>query len=87
MTERYRFPECSVGRVWLKNPPPPFQSDTIAIRLELWIFPSLAKEGWREAPGWFEAVKSGEHGLPSPLLRRAAKGHGHGKLTHTGRPV
>jgi hypothetical protein len=28
----------------------------MAIGLELWIFPSLEKEGWREAPGWFEAA-------------------------------
>ena len=23
---------------------------------QLWKFPSLAKEGWRAAPGWFEMV-------------------------------
>ena len=24
--------------------------------LLLWKFPSLSKEGWREAPGWFETA-------------------------------
>ena len=32
----------------------PFQY--IALLFQLWNFPSLDKEGWRAAPGWFEMV-------------------------------
>jgi hypothetical protein len=46
----------------------------IAIRLELWNFPSLDKEGWREAPGWFEAaipqLTSDAYILPSLLCNK-----------------
>ena len=28
----------------------------MALLCELWKFPSLAKEGWRVAPGWFETM-------------------------------
>jgi hypothetical protein len=28
----------------------------IAVPCSLWKFPSLDKEGWRAAPGWFETA-------------------------------
>ncbi len=37
------------------NPPPlPRRGVPIALLYRLWKFPSLAREGWRAAPGWFD---------------------------------